>query len=72
LQPARFTSGRLALRKAALSRSERSPPADGRFEHGTPDATLAGGGLMPSILLALATIGFFALSWGYARLCEKL
>jgi hypothetical protein len=32
----------------------------------------AGGGLMPSILLALATIGFFALSWGYARLCEKL
>jgi len=27
---------------------------------------------MPDLLLALATIAFFALSWGYARLCEKL
>jgi hypothetical protein len=27
---------------------------------------------MPDLLLALATASFFALSWGYARLCEKL
>jgi len=27
---------------------------------------------MIDLLLVLATAAFFALSWGYARLCEKL
>jgi hypothetical protein len=27
---------------------------------------------MADLLLILATAAFFALSWGYARLCEKL
>jgi len=27
---------------------------------------------MAELLLLLATAAFFALSWGYARLCEKL
>jgi hypothetical protein len=27
---------------------------------------------MIDLLLVLATVAFFALSWGYARLCEKL
>jgi hypothetical protein len=27
---------------------------------------------MLDIVLVLATAAFFALSWGYARLCEKL
>jgi hypothetical protein len=31
-----------------------------------------GGGFMIDLLLVLATAAFFALSWGYARLCEKL
>jgi hypothetical protein len=30
------------------------------------------GGFMIDLLLVLATAAFFALSWGYARLCEKL
>jgi hypothetical protein len=32
----------------------------------------AAGGRMTDILLVLSTAAFFALSWGYARLCEKL
>jgi hypothetical protein len=32
----------------------------------------AAGGCMADILLVLSTAAFFALSWGYARLCEKL
>jgi len=27
---------------------------------------------MADLLLVLATAAFFALSWGYVRLCEKL
>jgi len=27
---------------------------------------------MTDLLLVLATAAFFALSWGYARFCEKL
>jgi len=27
---------------------------------------------MLDLLLVLATVAFFALSWGYVRLCEKL
>jgi len=27
---------------------------------------------MIDLLLVLATVAFFALSWGYARFCEKL
>jgi len=27
---------------------------------------------MIDVLLVLATVAFFALSWGYARFCEKL
>jgi len=27
---------------------------------------------MTDLLLVLATAAFFALSWGYARICEKL
>jgi len=27
---------------------------------------------MTDVLLVLATAAFFALSWGYARVCEKL
>jgi len=27
---------------------------------------------MTDLLLVLATAAFFALSWGYARLCERL
>jgi len=30
------------------------------------------GGPMIDLLLVLATAAFFALSWGYVRLCEKL
>ena len=30
------------------------------------------GGYMTDLLLVLATAAFFALSWGYARICEKL
>jgi hypothetical protein len=29
-------------------------------------------GSMTDLLLVLATAAFFGLSWGYARLCEKL
>jgi hypothetical protein len=29
-------------------------------------------GFMTDLLLVLATAAFFGLSWGYARLCEKL
>jgi hypothetical protein len=29
-------------------------------------------GSMIDLLLVLATAAFFGLSWGYARLCEKL
>ena len=34
------------------------------------DAPAEGG--MTDLLLVLATAAFFGLSWGYARLCEKL
>jgi hypothetical protein len=30
------------------------------------------GAFMPDVLLVLTTAAFFAASWGYARLCEKL
>jgi hypothetical protein len=36
---------------------------------GTADASATG---MIDLLLVLSTAAFFALSWGYARLCEKL
>jgi hypothetical protein len=36
---------------------------------GTADARETG---MIDLLLVLSTAAFFALSWGYARLCEKL
>ena len=40
---------------------------------GTPDASCPGGGIaMSDVLLVLATAAFFGLSWGYARLCERL
>jgi len=54
-------------------RREANPRAISRHEerHGAclrerPETTMA------DLLLILATAAFFALSWGYARLCEKL
>ena len=44
-------------------------PVHGR--HGGCFGLLAEGS-MTDLLLVLATAAFFALSWGYVRLCEKL
>jgi hypothetical protein len=47
--------------------SAACPPK--RERRGTFDAHKAG---MIDLLAIAASVGFFALSWGYARLCERL
>jgi hypothetical protein len=69
LQGERTAPGRSCKLQCAGSPEQAEAPVYTGLRPGTVDAQGTG---MVDLLLVLATAAFFALSWGYARICEKL